>query len=346
MTRTTAPVHAPSDQRRVCKYASLVMTQTTLRSRLFRNHKHKETIPTFNRSELVLGKLLGSGSFNDVYEVKTLDKSRLPQDQDYAIKFLKPCAFSNQDAAADLLLESKYLALLSTAKYSHDNIVKLHGISAAGCQGFMSPEGFFLILDRLQETLVDRMVQWKQLEDKCLFVERLQAGVHLSSALAHLHEMRIIFRDVKPENVGFDQNGVLKLFDFGLAKELDPRVQCNGGLFCMSGGTGSRRYMAPEVARGRPYGASADVYSFSVVLWTMLALDIVVTSAAQEPELLLDPTWPRALRELLEAGWSRNARKRPTMKQMQDSLTSLMQEMTLPAEVSSEEPFSDETSEE
>ena len=52
---------------------------------------------------------------------------------------------------------------------------------------------------------------------------------------------------MKPENIGFDVRGDAKLFDFGLSKELHDRDKTKDGLYLMSGLTGSRRYMAPEV---------------------------------------------------------------------------------------------------
>jgi serine/threonine protein kinase len=55
----------------------------------------------------------------------------------------------------------------------------------------------------------------------------------------------IIYRDLKPNNIGFDVRGDAKLFDFGLATEFDAdRTQ--GGTFKMTGDTGTIRYMAPE----------------------------------------------------------------------------------------------------
>jgi serine/threonine protein kinase len=56
----------------------------------------------------------------------------------------------------------------------------------------------------------------------------------------------IIYRDLKPDNVGFDVRGDVKIFDFGLAKEIDPRQMDAEGTYKLTADTGSLRYMAPE----------------------------------------------------------------------------------------------------
>lgn len=52
-------------------------------------------------------------------------------------------------------------------------------------------------------------------------------------------------RDLKPDNIGFDVRGDVKIFDFGLAKEIDPSKRLEDGTFKLTGDTGSLRYMAP-----------------------------------------------------------------------------------------------------
>ena len=85
--------------------------------------------------------------------------------------------------------------------------------------------------------------------------------------------MALRVRAQKPENIGFTKEGVLKLFDFGLAKELKPHRRLPDGTYQLTGNTGSRRYMAPEVAGVRPYNLSVDAYSFGILLWELSALE-------------------------------------------------------------------------
>ena len=83
---------------------------------------------------------------------------------------------------------------------------------------------------------------------------------------------RIIFRDLKPENLAFDYRGDLRLFDFGLAKELKEKDLIEEpDMYNCTGQTGSRRYMAPEVVQCMNYGFSVDIYSFAVLFWEVFS---------------------------------------------------------------------------
>lgn len=145
------------------------------------------------------------------------------------------------------------------------------------------------------------------------------------------HSHHSYFNFQQPENIGFDAKGVLKVFDFGLAKELDNRQKNATGLYEMSGGTGSRRYMAPEVSRSEPYYLSADMYSYGVVLWETLSLQKaywdmtleehdakVVNGDHERPKLL--SKWPVAIQTLLEGCWHKDPAQRPPAKHVHMSL--------------------------
>jgi serine/threonine protein kinase len=116
----------------------------------------------------------------------------------------------------------------------------------------------------------------------------------------------------------------VKLFDFGLAKELDPSLKSGiSELYELSGNTGSLRYMAPEVARSEPYNLSADVYSFGLLLWQICSLDLpydgmnrqdhaeLVVHGNERPQL--DASWSTPLRILMKRSWEPDPLVRPSM---------------------------------
>ena len=110
--------------------------------------------------------------------------------------------------------EAKFLASLS-----HPNIIKLRGMAAAGTSGFatLHERGYFLLLDRLQCTLEHKIDHWRNFEkalssetskkQKGFLAERLHVAFDVAAALSYLHNHHIIYRDLKPDNIGFDIRG-------------------------------------------------------------------------------------------------------------------------------------------
>lgn len=144
---------------------------------------------------------------------------------------------------------------------------------------------------------------------------------HLSLILS------ILYRDLKTDNIGFDVRGDVKIFDFGLAKELSAKKANHNGTYNLTAQTGSIRYMAPEVMLGKPYNEGADVYSLSVLIWELLSLQTPysyymkrsvfverIAHMGRRPKI--DPEWPRDIRELLTCGWSNHVSRRPRMAHM------------------------------
>jgi serine/threonine protein kinase len=73
---------------------------------------------------------------------------------------------------------------------------------------------------------------------KAELLDRIKIAMQIADAMHYLHSMGIVFRDLKPDNMGFDENGVLKLFDFGLAKELKSNMKHDDGKYDLTGNTG------------------------------------------------------------------------------------------------------------
>jgi len=348
------------------RYATRVCQEMTKRSSLIKDLK-KDCVPYFERDEIIpfLGDKLGKGGFNSVYELEKIEldeSSPVSDDQRQqrltilknidrkllAVKFLNESAMANSNefcnGAADLLLEAKYLSAISN--HPHPSIISLHGVAAAGAAGFATGQmgGYFLVVDRLYDTLDKRIDIWKELKRRklrhsspanikllqAMFLQRLHVATDICGAIRHLHNLKIVFRDLKPDNVGFNFEGRVKLFDFGLAKELDPLQKTADGFYEMSGGTGSRRFMAPEVALGQPYNLSADVYSFSILFWELVALEKAFGKLSQEehretvikkddrPPLKRD--WRPAIQHILQNCWKRNPRERTNAQELYKQL--------------------------
>lgn len=209
-------------------------------------------------------------------------------------------------------------------------------MAAAGTSGFstMKERGYFLLLDRLQCTLEHKIDHWKNFDraigmdgrkGNAFLAERLHVAFDVAAALSYLHSQNVIYRDLKPDNIGFDVRGDVKIFDFGLAKELDPSLRHGCTEFYeLSGNTGSLRYMSPEVARCEPYNLTADVYSFGLLLWQVCSLmlpydgmnrqdhsELVVYGNERPP---LDSAWSTPLRILMKRAWEPDPSVRPSME--------------------------------
>lgn len=129
------------------------------------------------------------------------------------------------------------------------------------------------------------------------------------------------------------QRDDIKVFDFGLAKELKNDFRNPDGTYRMTEATGSPRYIAPEIANGLPYNQSCDVYSFSILLWQMLSCiepyalytpkllrERVYNSPHKRPPLL--PEWNDTIKRLLRRMWAPELRDRCSMMMVQEVLRS------------------------
>ncbi|XP_067848742.1 ribosomal protein S6 kinase alpha-3 isoform X1 [Heptranchias perlo] len=206
----------------------------------------KEGCEKADPSQFELLKVLGQGSFGKVFLVRKAHGS--DAGQLYAMKVLKKATLKVRDRVRtkmerDILVE-----------VNHPFIVKLH-------YAFQTEGKLYLLLDFLRGgdlfTRLSKEVMFTEEDVKFYLAE-------LALALDHLHSLGIIYRDLKPENILLDEEGHIKLTDFGLSKEsIDHEKKAYS--FC-----GTVEYMAPEVVNRRGHTQSADWWSFGVLMFEML----------------------------------------------------------------------------
>lgn len=246
--------------------------------------------------------LLGIGTFSQVTRVILKgDVKQGKKSKKYACKQLKRDGFFGLEefykAATEIAYEAQILTCLD-----HPNIIQLRGLPWDGVASFANVAGeaipdhqeqiappatsFFLIMDILAETLDQRIERWMTVDqprDRIDFhqrnIEKLSLCKQLAAALEYIHSKGIVYRDLKPQNVGFcEERGNLKLFDFGLCRELPASKTSRSSSipdeherFHLSGLVGTMRYMAPEVCLSQPYNRDCDIYSWSIVAWEILS---------------------------------------------------------------------------
>lgn len=266
----------------------------------------------------------------------------------YVIKCIKPSIVKHKTkyltAIKDSVIETYILSNLH-----HPHIIKMRGVvmcniddsdssfkerrfSARYCQD----AGYRIVMDRIYGTLDKKLKQWRTQSKSLLglffannsekmFATQVRMASQLSEALTYLHKLNIVYRDIKPENIGFDLNGDLKIFDFGLAKELRPDQAGEDGSYNLSL-AGTARYMAPEIVRGERYNQSVDVYSYGILLWEIFALkkpfqgfdmsDILSQAKGKRVQLRMPPSMPPSIKSLIRESCQFKWKARPTFEML------------------------------
>uniref|UniRef100_A0A671KWN8 Ribosomal protein S6 kinase n=1 Tax=Sinocyclocheilus anshuiensis TaxID=1608454 RepID=A0A671KWN8_9TELE len=209
-------------------------------------HVVKEGAEKADPSQFELLKVLGQGSFGKVFLVRKVTPP--DNNQLYAMKVLRKATLKVRDRVRTKM-ERDILA-----DVNHSFVVKLH-------YAFQTEGKLYLILDFLRGgdlfTRLSKEVMFTE-EDVKFYLAELALG------LDHLHSLGIIYRDLKPENILLDEEGHIKLTDFGLCKEaIDYEKKAYS--FC-----GTVEYMAPEVVNRQGHTHSADWWSFGVLMFEML----------------------------------------------------------------------------
>ncbi|KAJ3084699.1 serine/threonine-protein kinase SCH9 [Rhizoclosmatium globosum] len=190
-------------------------------------------------------RVVGKGSFGKVVMVKKNNTGRV-----YAMKSISKKHIIQRQEVVHTLSERNVLILCTSNPF---------------CVGmrfsFQTPEKLYFLMDYMNGGEL-----FYHLQRETVFTEE-QAKFYsceLICALEFLHKNKIIYRDLKPENVLFDSNGHVVLADFGLCKE-NMGLGDTTGTFC-----GTAAYLAPEIVKGEQYGMSVDWWALGILFYEMV----------------------------------------------------------------------------
>lgn len=194
-------------------------------------------------------KELGSGAMGTVYRAKFHRNGKVIP---VAIKMIALGLLGNEGAMARFEREANILKQLR-----HNNIVKLYATGAYRKTPFIAME--YIDGEALDRVLARRgRLTWEEVATY---------GKHLCEALQYAHEKGIIHRDLKPSNLMVTREGVLKLTDFGIAKDTDVTA-----LTGANSTIGTAAYMSPEQCKGdRNLTHKSDLYSLGIVFFELLS---------------------------------------------------------------------------
>ena len=226
-----------------------------------------------NRYE-VLG-TIGEGGMGMVYRAKDLEL-----EEDVAIKTLRP-----ELVADETVLERFKTEIRLARRISHRNVVRIHDFGeSAGID--------FLTMEYVEGITVRELIDER---GRLEISSTLALARQLAASLEVAHEQGVIHRDIKPQNLLVDGEGVLKVMDFGIAR----LTERSSGLTEVGLVVGTPSYMSPEQMLAEDIDARSDLYAAGVVLYECLTgrlpFDAVTPVAMIAKVLSQTPEAPNAV---------------------------------------------------
>jgi eukaryotic-like serine/threonine-protein kinase len=212
----------------------------------------KLDVSTLNSGDLVDGRYrfiekIGKGAFGTVLLFEdTVVQERL------VLKFLNPAISQDEEMMQRFVHELRY-----SRKITHQNVIRIYD--------FLQIRGNFAIS---MEYFPSHTLGGELGEGKPMATQRaVRFGIDIATGMEVAHHQGIVHRDLKPANVLINNDGLLKIVDFGVAaahREGDVQLTKTGYVI------GSPKYMAPEQILGKKVDERADIYSLGVMLYEML----------------------------------------------------------------------------
>ena len=218
------------------------------------------TIPSGKRLDRYqIKERIGFGGMGEVYLAHDTKLERK-----VAVKLLAPARTRDPKWLQQFRREARAAGALN-----HPNILTIYEIGESGGVHYLATE------------FVDGMtLRQKITQQRPTVMEAIDYAIQMASALAAAHAANIIHRDLKPENLILRADGLLKVLDFGLAKQLEAPDETKGKTRSLNYSTnyvsdpgiviGTVRYMSPEQARGQKLDTRTDIFGLGIVFYELL----------------------------------------------------------------------------
>ena len=189
--------------------------------------------------------VIGGGGMSNVYLAHDIILNR-----DVAIKILRYDLSNEEELHRRFQREA-----LSATSLTHPNIVSIYDVGE-------DEDMHYIVMEYIKgKTLKQYIQEFSPLSS----ARSVHIMKQLTSAIAHAHENGIIHRDIKPQNILMDEEGNVKITDFGIATSLGATsyTQTNSVI-------GTVHYLSPEQARGGLATMKSDIYALGIVLYELL----------------------------------------------------------------------------
>ena len=265
-----------------------------------------------NRYEIV--KTIGEGGMANVYLANDTIL-----DRKVAVKILR----------GDLSGDEKFIRrfqreALSVSNLSHPNIVEVYDVGE-------EDGNHYIVMEYIEGKTLKQLLKKRE---SLTLTEVIDIMTQLTDGISHAHESYIIHRDIKPQNIMIEDDGRIKITDFGIAMALNATqlTQTNSVM-------GSVHYLPPEQASGKSASIKSDIYSLGIMMYELLtgsvpfkgdnAVEIALKHMKEKiPSIRKqDPSIPQSVENIILKAAAKNPRNRyDSAKEMHEDLLHCLDE--------------------
>jgi serum/glucocorticoid-regulated kinase 2 len=222
-------------------FDELLQTRESSVSEIYR----RNTLTEARFEDFHLMHVIGKGTFGKVYLVRCIKNDRL-----FAMKCIRKDVVIEHESVESLKVERLILT-----QVNHPFVIGMDYV-------FQKAYRVYFIMEFIQGgELFKHLSEAKRFDEaKTKFY-----AAQIALALGYLHESKIIYRDLKPENILLDNNGYIKLADFGLAKIVNDEKEEEPNSFC-----GTPEYLSPEMILGSGHDNTLDWWALGILIYEMI----------------------------------------------------------------------------